>query len=297
MQPCTGSLFLFPLLTLKGSVTMSPARRAKDCDIPATPCRGWNQRNALVLSAAIARDFALITWLASYPRSGNTLLRAILKQCFGLSSQSIYRDAELDMPGVREAVGFETAGGDPRRFIEDAPRQGRSLYVKTHELPGRDTHPAIYVVRDGRSSVVSHRHYLRGILGREAGLSDIIRGELTPSWSEHVEAWALSGRPDTLVVRYEDLAAADPRALRQIADFLDRPLLQAFDMPFDRLHALNPQFFRRGSDAANIAEMDAVSLRLFEQLHGATLRRIGYGAVPAGIARRSASGANSFLPR
>lgn len=237
----------------------------------------------------------MITWLASYPRSGNTLLRVILKQCFGLSSQSIYDDAELDTPGVREAIGFEAVGSDPRRFIDDARREARSLYVKTHELPGRDTHPAIYVVRDGRSSVVSYRHYLRGILGRDPSLSDVIRGE--PSWSEHVEAWALSGRPNTLVLRYEHLAAADPRALQQIAAFLDRPLLQAFDTCFERLHALNPQFFRRGSDAANIAEMDAVSLRLFEQLHGATLRRIGYGALPAAAARLSTLPANNFLPR
>jgi hypothetical protein len=35
-----------------------------------------------------------VTWLASYPRSGNTLLRTILKQCFGLSSQSVYPDEE-----------------------------------------------------------------------------------------------------------------------------------------------------------------------------------------------------------
>lgn len=239
----------------------------------------------------------MITWLASYPRSGNTLLRVILKQCFGLSSQSIYDDAELDTPGIREAVGFEAVGNDPRHFVEDARRQARSLYVKTHELPGRDAHPAIYVVRDGRSSVVSYRHYLRGVLGRETSLSDVIRGEGTPSWSEHVEAWALSGRPNTLVVRYENLAVADPRTLQQVAAFLDRPLLQAFDISFDRLHALNPHFFRRGSDAANISEMDAVSLRLFEQLHGATLRRIGYGAVPAGAARLSTVAENNFLQR
>lgn len=29
-------------------------------------------------------------WLASYPRSGNTLLRTILNHCFGLKSASVY---------------------------------------------------------------------------------------------------------------------------------------------------------------------------------------------------------------
>ena len=31
-----------------------------------------------------------ITWLASYPRSGNTYLRTILFNCFGIKTASIY---------------------------------------------------------------------------------------------------------------------------------------------------------------------------------------------------------------
>ncbi len=33
----------------------------------------------------------MINWLASYPRSGNTLLRTILKTCFGLMSYDSMR--------------------------------------------------------------------------------------------------------------------------------------------------------------------------------------------------------------
>ncbi len=31
-----------------------------------------------------------VIWLASYPRSGNTLLRTVLYQCFGIQSASVY---------------------------------------------------------------------------------------------------------------------------------------------------------------------------------------------------------------
>ena len=31
-----------------------------------------------------------VTWLASYPRSGNTFLRTILFNCFGIKTASIY---------------------------------------------------------------------------------------------------------------------------------------------------------------------------------------------------------------
>jgi len=42
------------------------------------------------------------------------------------------------------------------------------------------------------------------------------------------------------------------------------------------MNALAPSFFRCGSDAANIAEMDASEQALFERLHGETLRDLGY---------------------
>ena len=225
---------------------------------------------------------APVTWLASYPRSGNTLLRLILKHCFGLSSQSLYQDQEFADPDLRNVVGHEDVGLDPRSFVATARRAGRSLYVKTHELPPRDQHPAVYVVRDGRSAVVSHAHYLREIMGRDISLADVIEGKAGLTWSQHVRAWALPMRANTLVLRYEDLAAGDRDSLAALSAFIHQPLLRGFGLSFDRLHAIYPAFFRRGSDAANIAEMDGASLRLFEQHHGDMLKTMGYGGNPAG---------------
>ena len=63
----------------------------------------------------------------------------------------------------------------------------------------------------------------------------------------------------------------------RISKFIGRPICREFDVSFNRLHAQSPLFFRRGSDSANIAELDAASLALFERLHGHTLRQMGYG--------------------
>jgi hypothetical protein len=230
------------------------------------------------------RTPAPVIWLASYPRSGNTLLRVILKHCFGEASQSIYHDDEFPDPAVRQVVGHEPVGADPHGFIARAQQSGRTLYVKTHELPTDDHNPTIYIVRDGRSAVVSHAHFIREILGRDVTLADVIRGWQGTHWSRHVKAWAPPARPATLVVRYEDLAAGEPKTLAAISAFIGRPQRQAFDISFDRLHALSPNFFRSGSDAANIAELDAPAARLFEQQHGDTLRALGYGG-PAHAAR------------
>src|ERR1700712_341432 len=126
---------------------------------------------------------APVTWLASYPRSGNTLLRTIRNGCFDHPSQSIYEDADLSDPELSQLVGHEPVGADAPAFIARAAQAGRSLYVKTHEMPPADRHPAIYVVRDGRSAVVSHAHYVREILGRDITLAEVIEGKAGQNWS------------------------------------------------------------------------------------------------------------------
>jgi hypothetical protein len=218
-----------------------------------------------------------VTWLASYPRSGNTLLRAVLKNCFGLSSQSVYHDTEFTDPELAGTIGHEAIGDDPYSFMARARASGRRLYVKTHELPPSHHLPVIYVVRDGRSAIVSHLHFLRQVLGHEITLADVMGGRMGPLWSEHVRAWALEPRKNRLVVRYEKLATADEESLHAISAFIGRPQLKPFDLSFARLNELDPTFFRRGSDAANIGEMDAGEQALFDRLHGETLRALGYG--------------------
>ncbi len=220
---------------------------------------------------------APVTWLASYPRSGNSLLRLILKHCFGLSSQSLYLDQDFADPTIRELVGHEDVGRNPRQFVQLARRAGRGLYVKTHESPPADRHPAVYVIRDGRSAVVSHAHYLHDILHQNITFAEVIEGKIGLSWSQHVRAWTLPLRANTLVVRYENLAASNRDTLAAISAFIGQPILRGFDLSFERLHGLHPSFFRRGSDAANIAELDAGSMRLFDEHHGDMMRVMGYG--------------------
>jgi hypothetical protein len=223
----------------------------------------------------------VITWLASYPRSGNTLLRTILKHSFGQVSQSIYSDQEFVHPAISEIVGQEAIGQNPFEFVDQAKRQNKHLYVKTHEMPASIGQRAIYVVRDGRSCMVSCLHYGKDVLGKTISLDDVIRGRAGwPSWSQHVGAWALSGRPYTLVVRYEDLAAGCLQTLKAISGFIGLPILRNFDISFDQLHALDPTFFRCGSDSTNLGRLDPAAASLFERLHGDTLRRIGYHCGP-----------------
>ncbi len=82
-----------------------------------------------------------MTWLASFPRSGNTFFRNILYEVYGLESSTFH--TELDIPLTKN--------------YSDYP------FVKTHLLPDQlipkdSTIPAIYLVRDGRDALCSEAH-------------------------------------------------------------------------------------------------------------------------------------------
>ena len=86
-------------------------------------------------------------YLASYPRSGNTFLRMVLLNCFGLKTGSIY-PADL---GRNQALERFVGHIEHDAFGDIAFPQGNLPLLKTHELP-RDDLPAIYIVRDGRAA-------------------------------------------------------------------------------------------------------------------------------------------------
>jgi len=122
----------------------------------------------------------MIIWLASYPRSGNTLLRTILNQTMGLGS---YFDEPI-LPNIGEkdkeseefwrskiAVVADTIGilpmtGSWESFYKKAAASNKAHLIKSH-LPPRDDQPAIYLLRDGRSALVSYYHYHQNYLKKQ----------------------------------------------------------------------------------------------------------------------------------
>ncbi len=221
----------------------------------------------------------MIVWLASYPRSGNTLLRTMLYRHFGVRTFSLYDD-HTDIGAdakLAELVGHRSHGMKPQDFVEMASPRTRRFFVKTHGPPGNREDKAIYVVRDGRAATVSYFHYNRDILKWQVSLTQVLTGDAwAGSWSGNVRDWVFSERPNTLVLRFEDLVARKAGSLERIADFIALPILAREGIEFADLNAANPAFFRKGSNASNAAELDDASLKLFWSLHGETMVRLGY---------------------
>ena len=231
----------------------------------------------------------MLVWLASYPRSGNTLARQVLRQVFGLESYSQYNDPRDigERPEVAAAVGHVRFEAQLPEFLASARATAGPVVVKTHHPP-QDDGAAIYVVRDGRAAVVSFYHLLHDLRGRaDMTIERVIDGD-TPfgSWSGHLDSWLPLDRPRTLLVRFEDLLAKPAAAVDAIATVLGVAPQGPWRNEADRLHGLFPEFFRGGSDARNIGELSAPQAALFWERHAGWMERLGYRREDDGAAAR-----------
>lgn len=222
----------------------------------------------------------MIVWLASYPRSGNTLLRILLNRHFGMASWSLHgdgdaRDISADLAGTVGFAPHEPLGEAAIAAMAAAPE---TFLVKTHDLPpaGRDW-PAICVLRDGRSALASYWHYRNRPGDTAPGLEEVVAGAVQfGSWSAHAAAWLDAPLTRRLVLRFEDLASPTEATLAGMGRFLGRAPAAAEPPDFAALQAIAPSHFRAGDDARNIAELEACCPALFNALHGAVQARLGY---------------------
>ena len=128
------------------------------------------------------------------PRSGNTFLRMVLHQRFGVTSSTVY-----DIDGVAERLGHEVIGASRRTLSYDEMRADENLHwVKTHRPVDDTIHEddrVIHLVRDGRDAVVSwaRQHAEGGGQTYHEALSRLIdRPESTGAggWGANVLSWS-----------------------------------------------------------------------------------------------------------
>lgn len=196
-----------------------------------------------------------LVWLASYPKSGSTWLRAFLHNYLRDGGEPHPIDGLMEL-STGESGASLYAPFDPRpasRYTpEDAmrlrPLVHRALtaiwpdlvFVKTHcaslvvhgvpSVTPDVTAGAIYVVRDPRDVAVSYAHHLGRSLDETiafmadpdaaTGGTDETVYERLASWSIHVHYWTRMPSPRLLVLRYEDLSADPVRWFGDLVRFL-----------------------------------------------------------------------------
>lgn len=201
-------------------------------------------------------------WLASWPRSGNTYLRTILWHCFCLRSGSIYPNEFSGNERLQEYVGH----------IEDKKSlfvEGNIPLIKTHEAP-TDSSPAIYIVRNGEAATLSLCQYYP-----ETPLDIVIEGRHRfGTWSDHLKLWKPWDRPNTLLLRYEDLVNDLPSSLNKISIFLDISILNEIVPSRDAIANIDGRIVKKSSVSKPVLP-ESLSRR-FHELNGELLRKMGY---------------------
>lgn len=190
-----------------------------------------------------------LVWLASYPKSGNTWVRAFLHNYIANAQTPHSINDLVDFSVAECAAAFFGGVGailTPAQVQALRPRVHQHLttlhddlvFVKTHNanLVVHDvplctpdlTAGAIYIVRDPRDVAVSYAAFtgksldeIIDFMGQEgaANASDGTQVfELLSSWSRHVVSWVAA--PNRLLVRYEDLLAEPERHFARMIKFL-----------------------------------------------------------------------------
>ena len=172
----------------------------------------------------------MIIWLASYPKSGNTLLRSMLAAYF-FSKDGIYdfglikNIKQFPHGGLFIKMGIDIKNHEEtiKNYIkaqESFNKKDALQFLKTHsylfnfnkDYPFTDLNNslgAIYIVRDPRNVVTSFSKY-RGLTNEE--MADyMIKGSgdgltWTNTWANNFHSWKLFKEYEKyLLIKYEDL--------------------------------------------------------------------------------------------
>jgi hypothetical protein len=216
----------------------------------------------------------MITWISSYPRSGNTMLRVMFKEVFGVGTFTKYPAGHARMV---QAVGTLDLGSDWPTARERLRADPGMHFVKTHEGPESADEACIYVVRDPQAAIVSYRHFLRDINGIDLPLPLVAMG-ICPfgSWSDHVAAWAPAARPNTLLLRFEELVGDPGTTIERISAFTGLAPTGTWNGDIARLKPTDGSFFRSGSNQRNRDELLPLERRLIAAQHGPLAETLGY---------------------
>ena len=194
----------------------------------------------------------MIIWLASYPKSGNTLLRSILSTYFfsndgNFKFQHLYKIRQFPAVEHFKNLGINTLDEEEvfKNFLEAQKKINsddiRVKFFKTHSslckmyncnfTDEKNTLGAIYIVRDPRNVVTSFAHHYNlniddattAMLDENRYLvkTDEMQRSYLGSWKFNFNSWKKWDEKNKyLLVRYEDLVEKKKTVLIKIFKFL-----------------------------------------------------------------------------
>tara|TARA_B100000900_G_scaffold408085_1_gene421797 strand:- start:527 stop:1381 length:855 start_codon:yes stop_codon:yes gene_type:complete len=200
----------------------------------------------------------MFIWLASYPKSGNTLLRSMLAAYF-FSEDGLYNfDLIKNIKQFPNIILFERLGIDIKnekevvknyiKVQESFNNKNSVQFLKTHSyLFNIDSHAftdlnnslgSIYIVRDPRNVVTSYANHTN--IGVNEAADDLINltqmgGDLgktkgsertkvfTGNWGDNFNSWKSFKFQDRyLLIKYEDLISEKEKTFIKVLKFIHK---------------------------------------------------------------------------
>ena len=199
----------------------------------------------------------MIVWIASFPKSGNTWLRAFLCSYLYMNPEDNNFDFDLFKNILRfpSSKQYEDIGIKPKNFedvaknwiaVQEKINSNKKInFLKTHNASGglenspftnkKNTLGAIYLVRDPRDVLVSYSRHLELSIDKTLELvleddhkgwlnenkKDVL-GEIRGSWAQNYNSWKNYYLTEKIIIRYEDLIKDPFNSFSNIIRYLNK---------------------------------------------------------------------------
>lgn len=156
-------------------------------------------------------------FLVSYPKSGNTWMRFFLSIYKNGGKALAYDKIEEFIPSVHKSS---------KQFISEIKKP---RIIKSHFTDFESYTKILYIVRDGRDSLVSYYHYLQELKGFKGSFDDFYFSNMhsgVGEWHSHVQAainYKRKHKNKILITKYEDMLNCQNESFKSILDFCHFP--------------------------------------------------------------------------
>ena len=192
----------------------------------------------------------MISWIASYPKSGNTFIRSFLASYLFSDTGKFDFDLLyniLQFPSLKFSKTDLFSKKDAAQnwiYNQNFFFKNKDTFLKTHntliEFEGykftspKQTRGAIYIVRDPRNVVLSMSHHysltyeesFKKMINSEASLlektfnNDHSNFTFLGSWSNHYKSWRDNNEFKVLFLKYEDFEKNAEKEFKKILSFI-----------------------------------------------------------------------------